>query len=174
MTAFVALLRAVNVGGTGKLPMPDLRALCEACGFAGVRTYIASGNVVFGAGQGEAAVQQALAARLEAYAGKPVGVFVRSAEEMAAVLAANPFPQAMPNRVMAVFLDAPPPRDCLAAATRVQGEAMALGTREIYVNYGEGMADSRLRIPAAAAGTARNMNTVATLAAMSAALVAVR
>ena len=47
MTVYVALLRAVNVGGTGKLPMADLRAICVAAGFEGVRTYIASGNVVF-------------------------------------------------------------------------------------------------------------------------------
>jgi uncharacterized protein (DUF1697 family) len=47
MTAFVALLRAVNVGGTGKLVMRDLIHLCESAGFRHVRTYIASGNVVF-------------------------------------------------------------------------------------------------------------------------------
>ena len=47
MTKYVALLRAVNVGGTGKLPMAELRAMCESIGFAKVRTYIASGNVVF-------------------------------------------------------------------------------------------------------------------------------
>ncbi len=47
MTTFVALLRAVNVGGTGKLAMRDLAALCRGAGFSDVRTYIASGNVVF-------------------------------------------------------------------------------------------------------------------------------
>ncbi|HEY0489493.1 MAG TPA: DUF1697 domain-containing protein, partial [Telluria sp.] len=47
MTTFIALLRAVNVGGTGKLPMTELKAMCEAAGFTNVRTYIASGNVVF-------------------------------------------------------------------------------------------------------------------------------
>ena len=47
MASFVALLRAVNVGGTGKLPMTELRGLCERLGFGRVRTYIASGNVVF-------------------------------------------------------------------------------------------------------------------------------
>jgi len=170
MTAFVALLRAVNVGGTGKLPMTELTAMCEACGFADVKTYIASGNVVFTTRKGEAAVQKALAAALQDYAGKPVGVLVRTAAEMAAVLAANPFPQAAPNRTVAIFLDAPPPRGCLAAATHVVQETMALGQREIYVHYGDGMADSKLKIPAAAAGTARNMNTVAKLAAMAAAL----
>ena len=90
MTAFVALLRAVNVGGTGKLPMRDMKEMCEALGFGGVRTYIASGNVVFTSRKSEAAVKAALEARLKAYAGKPVGVLVRSAAEMQAVLTDNP------------------------------------------------------------------------------------
>ena len=47
MTAYIALLRAVNVGGSGKLPMTELAAMGRACGFARVRTYIASGNLVF-------------------------------------------------------------------------------------------------------------------------------
>lgn len=170
MPAFIALLRAVNVGGTGKLAMSELKAMCEAAGFAQVKTYIASGNVVFSSPRTAATVQKALAAALAEYAGKPVGVLVRTAAEMAAVLADNPFPKAAPNRCVAIFLDAPPPAGCLAAASHVNGEAMALGKREIYVHYGEGMADSRLRIPAAAAGTARNMNTVAKLAQMAAAL----
>lgn len=46
MTSFVALLRAVNVGGTGKLPMSELKVMCQAVGFQDARTYIASGNVV--------------------------------------------------------------------------------------------------------------------------------
>lgn len=170
MPAFIALLRAVNVGGTGKLAMSELKAMCEAAGFAQVKTYIASGNVVFSSPRTAAAVQKTLAAALAEYAGKPVGVLVRTAAEMAAVLADNPFPRAAPNRCVAIFLDAPPLAGCLAAASHVNGEEMALGKREIYVHYGEGMADSRLRIPAAAAGTARNMNTVAKLAQMAAAL----
>jgi len=115
MTAFVALLRAVNVGGTGKLPMSELKEMCEALGFAGVRTYIASGNVVFSSRKSESAVKKALEAQLEAYAGKPVGVLVRTATEMQAVLKDNPFPKAAPNRTVAVFLDKPPPADALAA-----------------------------------------------------------
>ncbi len=170
MTAFVALLRAVNVGGTGKLPMATLKSLCVDCGFGDVATYIASGNVVFTTRKSEAAVQKALASALAGYAGKPVGVLVRTAAEMAAVLARNPFAQAPANRVVAIFLDAPPPADCLTRASGVRDEQFALGTREIYVHYGDGMADSRLKIPAAAAGTARNLNTVAKLAQMAAAL----
>ncbi len=167
--AWVALLRAVNVGGTGKLPMETLRAMCADAGFAAVRTYIASGNVVLRSALDEARVKATLEAALQAYAGKPVGVLVRSAAEMAAVLDGNPFAEAAPNRTVAIFLDAPPPAGALAAAVGVDRERMALGKREIYVHYGDGMADSKLRIPAAKAGTARNMNTVAKLAQMAAA-----
>jgi len=170
MTAFIALLRAVNVGGTGKLPMTELAAMCEAAGHRGVKTYIASGNVVFTSGKSEAAVKADLEKRLADYAGKPVGVVVRTAAEMAAVRDANPFPDGPGNRTVAIFLDAAPPADALEKAAGVQNEQMALGQREIYVLYDDGMGDSKLRIPAAKAGTARNMNTVAKLAAMAAEL----
>lgn len=168
MTHYVALLRAVNVGGTGKLPMRELVAFCEALGFDGVRTYIASGNVVFSSPLKEATVKQRLEKRLQEYAGKPVGVMVRTAREMARVLAEQPFADAPGNRVVAIFLDKAPPADALDAVSGQQEESIALGRREIYVHYGDGMADSRLKIPAAAQGTARNMNTVAKLAAMAA------
>jgi uncharacterized protein (DUF1697 family) len=170
MASFIALLRAVNVGGTGKLPMSDLKEICEASGLAGVRTYIASGNVVFTSGKSEAAVKKALEARLQAYAGKPVGVLVRSAAEMKAVLTDNPFPKAPGNRVVAVFLDAAPPADTLAAVRGQKDEAIGLGRREIYIHYREGIAKSKLVVAAAKAGTARNMNTVAALAKMAAEL----
>ena len=168
MGSFVALLRAVNVGGTGKLPMSDLKDLCEELGFGAVRTYIASGNVVFTSRKSEAAIKTALEKRLQAYASKPVGVVVRSAAEMAEVLADNPFPKAAPNRTMAVFLDRAPPKDALAGIRGQRDEQIRLGRREIYIHYGEGMAKSKLVIPAAKTGTARNMNTVATLAWMAA------
>lgn len=170
MNAYVALLRAVNVGGTGKLPMRELVAMCEDAGFADVRTYIASGNVVFRSSLDEAGVLQALGERLKVYAGKPVGVLVRSASEIAGVVARNPFPQAAGNRVVALFLDASLPADPLDGVTGRRDEQLALGTREIFVHYGAGMADSRLRMPYAQQGTARNMNTVGKLAAMVAAL----
>lgn len=164
MTAFIALLRAVNVGGTGKLPMAELKAMCVAEGFEGVRTYIASGNVVFSTDLTEAEVKAALGERLRAYAGKPVGVIVRTAQEMAGVLAANPFPDAPPNRTVAIFLDDAPADDALETVRDRKDEELHLGAREIYVSYGAGMGTSKLKIPAAANGTARNMNTVAKLA----------
>src|SRR6266576_5327112 len=154
MASFVALLRAVNVGGTGKLPMSDLNEICEELGFGAVRTYIASGNVVFTSRKSEAAIKSALEKRLEAFAGKPVGVLVRSAAEMAQVAADNPFPKAAPNRTMAIFLDRAPPADTLASVRGQKDEKIRLGRREIYIHYGEGMAKSKLVIPAAKAGTA--------------------
>ncbi len=170
MTAYVALLRAVNVGGTGKLPMATLAELCEELGFGAVRTWIASGNVVFTSPLAEAKVRVALGDRLADYAGKPVGVLVRTAAEMAAVVRDNPFPDAPGNRTVAIFLDAPPPANAIAEARHRGTEEIVLGTREIYVRYDDGMADSKLVMPAAKSGTARNLNTVAKLAALAAAL----
>jgi uncharacterized protein (DUF1697 family) len=170
MPAFIALLRAVNVGGTGKLPMAELKAMCVAAGFSKVQTYIASGNVVFESRMSSAKIKAALEARLEAYAGKPVGVALRTLDEMAAVLKANPFPEAAPNRTVAIFLDQPTSSNALDDLKGLQDEELRLGTREIYVHYGEGMGQSKLKIPAAITGTARNMNTVAKLVALAGSL----
>ena len=170
MTTYVALLRAVNVGGTGKLPMDELKAMCDRAGFAKARTYIASGNAIFEAEASEAEVKATLGAALKAYAGKEVGLLVRTAAEMAEVLKNNPFPDAEPSKVVAVFLDAPPKSEALAEISGARGEELALGNREIYVHYPDGMGRSKLKIPAAKDGTARNMNTVARLSEIAAAL----
>jgi uncharacterized protein (DUF1697 family) len=170
MTTWIALLRAVNVGGTGKLAMSELKAMCDELGFASAKTYIASGNVVFQSRKSDAAIKAALEKRLEAYAGKPVGVLIRTAEEMAQVLADNPFPKLAPNRTMALFLDRAPAAASLQDVRGQKDEDIRLGRREIYIHYGGGMGSSKLVIPAAKAGTARNMNTVATLAKMAAEL----
>jgi uncharacterized protein (DUF1697 family) len=167
MASFITLLRAVNVGGAGRLPMSDLKAIGEAAGFRAVRTYIASGNMVFESDRSEPEIKAILEERLLAYAGKPVGVLVRTAAEMADVWAKNPFPEAAANRTIAIFLDASPSPAALDAVTGRNGEEIALGNREIYVHYGAAMADSKLKIPAAKNGTARNMNTVAKLAALA-------
>ena len=169
MTSFIALLRAVNVGGTGKLPMTHLKAVCEAAGFHSVRTYIASGNVVFESNLTETAVRKELESRLLDYAGKPVRVFVRTAAEMAQVLNRNPFPHAQGNRNLAIFLDAEPGKDVLGSISGRVDEEVGLGRKEIYVHYGANMARSKLKIPGAALGTARNMNTIAKLVSMAAA-----
>jgi uncharacterized protein (DUF1697 family) len=167
MTLYIALLRAVNVGGTGKLPMADLKKLCDEAGCINVRTYIASGNVVFEHKLRSNKVKALLEAKLNSYAGKEVGVIIRDAAEMEAVLANNPFPHAAPNRTVAIFLDDSPPTDTLQKMTGCKNEEIVFGLREIYVHYGDGMADSKLRIPAAKSGTARNINTITKLVEMA-------
>jgi uncharacterized protein (DUF1697 family) len=170
MKAYVGLLRAVNVGGTGKLPMTELKRMCDAAGFKSVRTYIASGNVVFRSSLTEVKVKATLEAALAAYGGKPVTVLVRTVEEIAAVQANNPFPEMPGNRTHAFFLDKAPPADALQAVSGRANEQLGMGQREIYAYYPNGAGVSKLKIPAAKNGTARNMNTVAKLAEMAAAL----
>jgi uncharacterized protein (DUF1697 family) len=167
MTTYVALLRAVNVGGTGKLSMADLKALCVELGFGRVQTYIASGNVVFDSGLAADSVASRLENRLLAYAGKAVGVFVRTAEEMKLVLDGNPFADKEPNRTYAFFLPEGSAAEALHAIRGRADEEVRLGKREIYVYYPSGMGKSKLQIPAAKLGTARNLNTVARLVEMS-------
>ena len=140
--------------------------MCADIGFSDVRTYIASGNVVFTSGRSAATVGRSLEQRLETYAGKPVGVVIRDAAGMCRVLEHNPFAGREPGRTIAIFLDGKPPADAIEQARGVADEEMAVGGREIYVYYPAGMARSKLRIPAAAAGTGRNMNTVARLVEM--------
>lgn len=169
MTAYVALLRAVNVGGTGKLPMPVLTDLCRSAGLAQVRTYIASGNVVFHSDSSEEQVRTAIEDRLHAHCGKRLGVIVRTASEMADLVAHNPFHDRPGNRVMALFVDAPLPADPMDGVTGAKDEQIRLGPRALFVFYPDGMGTTRLRIPSERTGTARNMNTVAKLAKLAAA-----
>jgi uncharacterized protein (DUF1697 family) len=163
MAVFIALLRAVNVGGTGKLPMADLKSLCEAAGFARVRTYIASGNVVFESHLETSQARLALEARLGEHVGKPVGVVIRTPAQMREVLKRNPFPQAAPNRNVVIFFDAPLPVDCLEDVRGRKDEELQRAEREIHVHYDVGMAKTKLVIPIAKRGTARNVNTLAKL-----------
>jgi uncharacterized protein (DUF1697 family) len=135
------------------------------------RTFIASGNLVFTSDAGESELRQRLENRIAEHMGKVVPVMIRTAEELAAVAAGNPFGDAPGRRVLVTFLAEPPPKGALDDARGLDGERLALGRREIYVDYcGRLLGRSRLRIPAAEKGTARNMNTVQALAEMAAAL----
>ena len=164
MTAYVALIRAVNVSGTGKLPKEELKAMGEACGFENVRTFIASGNLLFTSKLGEAEVKQRMERRIADHFGKPVPVHVRSRAEMAAAAAQHPFTDDKPNRAFAYFIDEKPVQAMLDEARDVNGERLALGPRCIYISYGDGIAKTRLKLPAVKQGTARNMNSVAKIA----------
>ncbi|PZM17137.1 DUF1697 domain-containing protein [Rhizobium tubonense] len=167
MPVYVALLRAVNVGGTGALPMAELKQLCEELGFAGVKTYIQSGNVLFRSDGAEARVRKLLEDALAKRMGKPPGVLLRSAVELQAVADGSPFPHAKPNYLLVTFLAEPPPEDALDKLSAPDGEEVSIAGREIYIHFPNGSGRSKLKLPALKAGTARNLNTVRKLAEMA-------
>lgn len=167
MAVYIALLRGINVGGSGLLAMKDLVGLCTKCGFAKARTYIQSGNVVFESDLKEEAVRQALEKALAAKMRKPVDVMVRTAPELNAVLAANPFAEKEPNKTVVVFLTGKAPAEALSGVTGPAGEQVRPGKREVYVYYPEGQGRSKLKLSLKEPGTARNINTVARLVAMA-------
>lgn len=167
MTTYVALLRAVNVGGTGKLPMDELQKMCEGIGFEDVRTYIASGNVVFRSGEPADRCRSTLEGELERYAGKSVGVFIRTAKQMAELVESNPFPGTPGNRVAVHFLAGDPPPALETAAKGVKNEEFEPGAEAVYVHFPDGMGRSKLALDLGVS-TARNMNTVSKLAEMAA------
>jgi uncharacterized protein (DUF1697 family) len=123
--------------------------------------------VVFESRASSAKAKSELEAWLLAYAGEPVGVVVRAAYEMQAVLNGNPFSKKPPNYTVALFLDAQPPSDALDHPVRQLGGEIRLGSREIYVHFGAGMGPSKLKIATAKHGTARIMNSVAKLVGMA-------
>jgi uncharacterized protein (DUF1697 family) len=177
MATFIALLRAVNVGGTGRLPMKDLKAACEDAGLQKVSTYIASGNVVFGTDKSAAAVKTLLTDLLRVRFGLIKNhVLIRTPERLARVIARNPFVDAAaerPNLLMIAFLDGLPYAGAAAALAAFEGpERMHLDGDHLYVDYAQGVARSRLT-PAfldkalKVAATSRNWNTANTLLKMA-------
>jgi uncharacterized protein (DUF1697 family) len=169
MTAYVALLRGVNLVGKSTLRMDDLKAIATDLGLQDVRTFIASGNLLFTSDEPEEKLRRMLEKELQAHMSKEVRVMLRTADEMDVVVKANPFTDRAANQVQAFFMNDPPPANLLEAVrNKADDERIAAGAREVFVAYGErGIGKSRLRIPAAEAGTARNMNTVAKLAALA-------
>ena len=164
MTAYAALIRAVNVTGTGKLPKEDLKAMGEACRFEHCRAFINSGNLLFTSDLGEAEAKRRMEQRVADYFGKPVPVYLRSAAEMAEIARCNPFADDKPSWVFAYFIDEEPCQAMIDEARDVAGERLALGPRTVYVSYGAGIGKTKLKLPLSKRGTARNMNSVARMA----------
>ena len=167
MPVHVALLRAVNVGGTTSLAMADLKAICEGLGFADVRTYIQSGNVLFRSDLPAAKAAEMLDGALLEKFGKAPGVMVRTGAQLQAIADRAPFPDAKPNLLHIVFLSEPAPADAIDKLVAPDGEEVRLAGSEIYIHFPNGSGRSKLKLPAAKAGTARNLNTVRKLAALA-------
>jgi uncharacterized protein (DUF1697 family) len=179
MAVFIALLRAVNVGGTGKLPMQDLKAACEKAGLERVSTYIASGNLVFETDKSAPAVKTLITQLLRDRFGLTKNhTLIRTPRNLAKVIAGNPFAAAAtqrPNLLMVYFLDGPAPAGLADALSAYQGpERLRLDGEHLYVDYAQGIARSNLtpflgkalKVPA----TARNWNTTNRLLEMARAL----
>lgn len=174
MTRFAALLRGVNVGGHNRVPMPELRALCAELGWADVRTYVQSGNVVFAAEGEPAALEGALEAGIERRFGFSVPVLVRPAAAWAGYAAGNPFPGASetePNRVMLALSRHPPHPDAADALREraADGERIARVGDALWIHYPGGSGRSRITPAqldrlAGSAVTTRNWRTVQQLA----------
>ncbi len=158
------MLRAVNVGGTGKIAMAPLREAAVKAGFGDVQSYIASGNLVFSGPDDETRVRAQLTDAIAQRFGVCPDFVLRTGEAMARVLARNPFPDVPGNRVIAIFTDKAVEVGELRHQT---DEEVVAGRRELFVHYPNGQGRSRLVVPAAREGTGRNMNTVAKLSEMA-------
>jgi uncharacterized protein (DUF1697 family) len=183
MTRYALLLRGVNVGGHRRIAMADLKATLTALGHADVSTYLQSGNAALTATRTTAAklatqVEKALLAEL----GVDTRVLVRTHPELAALVAANPFPDAAvekPAWLHVAFLAAAPDATAAAAvdAGALAPDEFALGDHAIYLRYVTSPARSRLAAVVAKAVlagakdptvTARNWNTVLKLTELTA------
>jgi uncharacterized protein (DUF1697 family) len=181
MPTYIALLRAVNVGGTGKISMSDFRKVLEGLGFKNVQTYIQSGNAVFDAPGSAARVGAAIAAGLEKLLGAPVGVMIRTHDELSRVIAGNPFAAeaaADSARVLVGFLAGAASAAAEAALQAIVEKYPARRDRyhlagdHIYFHFPEGAGETKftgksLDKAVGVPGTGRNWNTVLKLHEMS-------
>jgi uncharacterized protein (DUF1697 family) len=176
MTAFVALLRAVNVGGNNLIRMADLKALCEDLGFGNVVTLLQSGNVVFTARGSDKAVAAKLAGAIEKSHGFRPLIVVRTAAEIADSMKRNPFKAEEtndPGHLVIAFMADQPTSGAKerVAAIKVASERLHLSGRELHAHYASGQGTSKvtnvvLEKALGVAATARNWNTVTKLFAM--------
>lgn len=173
MPRYALLLRGVNVGGHGKLPMVELRALLDGLGHTDVATYLQSGNAVVSSPEPDpdkvrGQVEQALADQR----GLATTVMVRTADQIAAVIDGNPYPQAAldtPKLLHAAFLaEQPAPAAAQALVAQVyEPDECLLGAGTLYLKFAKNVHGSRMATDSgkrlAVPVTARNWNTVLAL-----------
>ena len=170
----VALLRAVNVAGTGTLPMADLRALITSLGYSNVETYIQSGNVVFDA-RAIHEVSKGIEAALKKKLGLDTRVMVRSADELAPCAERHAFAgRAEGSRLHVCFLAEAPTKVAIAKLdpNRSPGDEFVVRGRELHILTPNGAGRSKLTMSylertLGTAGTTRNLNTVTKLLALA-------
>lgn len=175
MTEFICLLRGINVGGRGTLPMARLREVCESIGCDDVQTYLQSGNVVVASRLSATRLATDLQSALEDAVGFGPPVVVRRRADLARVLANNPYPGTEPKFLHVGFLSAKPTKRAISSLDGVDcsPEGFALVGKEIYLDYVDGIGRSRklARIPferkLGVSMTARNINTITHLLSLT-------
>ena len=178
MPTWIALLRAINVGGRNMVSMPQLRKALEADGFADVRSYVQSGNIVVRSSRRSAnSVGKQIGGLIEREFGFAVPVVMRTPGELAEVIEANPFPDAAaerPKLLHVTFLDTDPDADGVDAihSDDLTRDVCRVIGRQLYVDYVDGVHGSKLTLPyfsrrLGVDGTARNWRTVLALAELS-------
>jgi uncharacterized protein (DUF1697 family) len=187
MPNYIALLRGINLGGHNKVPMADLRSLMAGLGHGDVVTYIQSGNVVFTAADataGTTAMADEISAAIAAKLGVIAPVIVLDRDELAEVIAANPFSlEPDPKKVHAVVLSSPAAPDLTDRLNAAAAQCAAKGSRDelrviertVYLHTPDGygnsdLAQQLLRVAqapkAGTTGTARNWATMTKLLAL--------
>jgi uncharacterized protein (DUF1697 family) len=171
----IALLRGINIGPRQRVSMPELRELIEGLGYTGVQTLVQSGNVVFTSRAAAATLEKKLEREIEKQLGVDPRVVVRTRDELAAAIEANPFPVPKdPKNLHVTFLSGEPDAEVAKQLEDADlgDDRLAFLGREIYILYANGMGRSELakqltRAKLGVAATDRNWNTVTKLLEMA-------
>jgi len=174
-TRYVVLLRAINVGKARRVAMPRLREILTEQGHGRVVTHLNSGNVLLDSPLAEAELAADLSNAIEKEFGFAVPVVLRTADELAAVVAADPFGATATDtsRYSVTFLPDQPAADLVAALPPAEGPGEYLvDGRELYLWLPDGIRDSPMALwkwdrLLGTAGTNRNWNTVRRLAELA-------
>ncbi len=179
MAKYVSFLRAINVGGRNVIKMDALKQIYADLGLLSAVSHLQSGNVVFDTERSdEMALGAEIETEIEAFAGFRPEVILRTADALAKVIGANPFPGPAkddPSHLLVMFLKETPSKAQAAALTKANRgpEACAIKGRDIYIHYSEGIGRSKftnsvIERELGLMGTARNWNTVTRLVELAA------
>jgi uncharacterized protein (DUF1697 family) len=166
MGTYVAFLRGINLGPTNKISMPALRELATDLGYTDVRTYINSGNLIFGSTKTAATLEREISDAIKTTIGHKIDVAVRTPAQLKKVLANNPYPDGNPSQVTVAFLtraSGPDAKERVAAIAK-DYEPFTFAGKEVYVHYSHGLGTSKLAERFSSiigvSATVRNIRTV--------------
>jgi uncharacterized protein (DUF1697 family) len=174
MNTFISMLRGINVSGQKKMRMPELKSLYESLGFAHVRTYVQSGNVIFDSTEEDFVnLAELIETQIVQFFGYAVSVFIRGMDDFQRIIDSNPFLHERnedPASLHVTFLYRAPSESVLSQLVIRTNEAdeFILGDKEIYIfcpngygrtKFSNNYFERKLNLPA----TTRNWNSVVAL-----------